>query len=46
VSGDASGSWANATNWNNGVIADGADNTADFSTLDITTTNSIVTFVF
>lgn len=42
VSGDASGSWAIATNWNNGVIADGADNTADFSTLDITS-NSIVT---
>lgn len=43
VSGNASGSWATAANWNNGVIADGADNTADFSTLDITTTNSIVT---
>ena len=43
VSGDASGSWATAANWTNSVIADGADNTADFSTLDITTTNSIVT---
>src|ERR1035437_4598304 len=42
VSGDASGSWAIAANWTNSVIADGADNTADFSTLNITT-NSMVT---
>jgi autotransporter-associated beta strand protein len=27
------GSWANAANWQGGVIAQGADNTADFSTL-------------
>ena len=42
VSGNASGSWINATNWNGGIIANGTDNTADFSTLDITS-NSIVT---
>lgn len=42
VSGNASGSWATAANWNNSVIADGADSTADFSTLDITT-NAVVT---
>lgn len=42
VNGDASGNWGTAANWNNGVIAAGADNTADFSTLDITT-NSTVT---
>ena len=42
VSGDASGSWANVTNWNNGVIATNTDSTADFSLLDITT-NSTVT---
>lgn len=42
VGGDASGNWSTAANWNGGGIADGADNTADFSTLDITT-NSTVT---
>ena len=42
LDGNASGSWSAATNWNNGVIASGADNTADFSTLNLTT-NSIVT---
>ena len=42
VSGDASGSWTTTANWNNGVIADGAGNTANFSTLDIST-NSLVT---
>jgi len=42
LDGNASGSWSAAANWNNGVIASGADNTADFSTLNITT-NSIVT---
>lgn len=35
VSGNGSGSWAAATNWNSAVIAAGADNTADFSTLDL-----------
>ncbi len=43
IDGNASGSWATAANWNNGVIADGADNTANFSTLDLTGTNSVVT---
>jgi autotransporter-associated beta strand protein len=42
VNGDASSVWSVAANWNNGIIADGADNTADFSTLNITT-NSTVT---
>jgi autotransporter-associated beta strand protein len=28
--------WGSATNWLNGIIADGAGNTADFSTLDLT----------
>jgi hypothetical protein len=32
----ASGSWSAAANWNNAIIASGADSTADFSTLDIT----------
>ena len=42
VNGNASGTWSTAANWNNGVIADGTDNTANFSTLNITT-NSTVT---
>jgi fibronectin-binding autotransporter adhesin len=44
ASGNASGSWNTSTNWNAGAgpIASGADNTADFSTLNITT-NSTVT---
>src|SRR5690349_12123647 len=42
VSGSGSGSWANAVNWNGGMIATGAGSTADFSTLNITT-NSTVT---
>jgi autotransporter-associated beta strand protein len=40
--GSASGSWSVATNWLAGAIAGGADSTADFSTLNITT-NSVVT---
>lgn len=32
----AGGSWANSANWNNAIIADGADSTADLSTLDLT----------
>ena len=40
--GDASGSWANVTNWNSGVIATDMDFTADFSTLNIAS-NSTVT---
>ena len=42
VNGDASGTWSVSTNWLNGVVADGADNTADFSTLNLAT-NSTVT---
>lgn len=41
VSGDASGSWAAAANWNNSVIANGADSTADFSTLELTATSTV-----
>lgn len=41
VNGNASGTWSTAANWNNGIIADGADSSADFSTLSITT-NSYV----
>lgn len=32
----AGGSWINTGNWNAGVIATGADNTANFATLDLT----------
>lgn len=38
----AGGSWATTVNWNSGTIASGADNTADFSTLDLTA-NATVT---
>jgi hypothetical protein len=33
---NASGNWGTAANWQGGVIADGAGNNADFSTLNIT----------
>jgi autotransporter-associated beta strand protein len=42
VSGNASGSWATAANWQGGSLASGSGNTADFSTLNITN-NSTVT---
>jgi autotransporter-associated beta strand protein len=32
---DANGLWSDAGNWADGIIADGAGNTADFSTLDL-----------
>jgi autotransporter-associated beta strand protein len=35
------GSWTNNANWLNNVAGTGADNTADFSTLDITTTTTV-----
>jgi rhamnogalacturonan endolyase len=35
------GLWSDSANWQNAVIADGAGNTADFSTLDITSTNTV-----
>jgi fibronectin-binding autotransporter adhesin len=41
VSGSGAGSWGAPANWNNSVIADGVDSTADFSTLDITTTSTV-----
>ncbi|MDP6523469.1 MAG: hypothetical protein QGH15_04535 [Kiritimatiellia bacterium] len=34
---DASGSWSNLNSWSGGIIADGPGNTADFSTIDIST---------
>lgn len=42
-SGNASGSWNTAANWNSGAgpVASGADNTADFSTLDITADSTV-----
>jgi len=36
------GSWANSANWQGGIIAQGADNTADFSTLSLSA-NATVT---
>lgn len=48
TAGDASGSWQTAANWQASVIGGGSNNTANFSTLDITndstvTLNSAVT---
>lgn len=39
--GTASGTWSAATNWDNNIIASGADNTANFSTLDITNLSTV-----
>ena len=33
---DADGNWSDTNKWSGGIVADGAGNTADFSTLDIT----------
>ncbi len=33
---DASGNWSNTNNWSSGTVANGAGNTANFSTLDLT----------
>src|SRR5215469_14180595 len=41
VNGNASGTWSVAANWNNGVIANGTDGTADFSTLSLATNSYI-----
>lgn len=41
ISGNASGSWAAATNWQGGVVAGGANNTADFSTLDLAADSTV-----
>jgi len=35
------GLWSDPSNWNNAVVADGAANTADFSTLDLTAANTV-----
>jgi autotransporter-associated beta strand protein len=33
---DADGLWSNASNWSDGIVADGAGNTADFSLINLT----------
>jgi autotransporter-associated beta strand protein len=38
----AAGSWSTVGNWNAGSIADGADYTADFSTIDITADTTVI----
>jgi autotransporter-associated beta strand protein len=38
---DASGNWSDSTKWSSGVIADGAGNTADFSTLNFTADHAV-----
>lgn len=43
TSSSASGGWGTAANWLNGVIAAGADNTANFNTLDVSNATSTVT---
>ena len=35
------GLWSNAGNWSGGIVADGTDATADFSTLNITADNTV-----
>jgi len=35
------GLWSDPSNWNNAVVADGAANTADFSTLDLAADNTV-----
>src|SRR3982751_3409967 len=35
------GAWGTDTNWLNGIIADGADATANFNTLDLTANNTV-----
>jgi autotransporter-associated beta strand protein len=39
---DADGIWSTATNWVGGIIANGANNTADFSATPITTNRTVV----
>jgi autotransporter-associated beta strand protein len=38
---DADGLWSSGANWMNGIVADGAGNTADFSTLNITADRTV-----
>src|SRR5712691_13064231 len=38
---DADGNWSNSANWLNGIIADGAGNTADFSATPITAQRTV-----
>jgi len=41
LDGDASGSWPAPANWSGGTVADGANNTANFATLDITNLSTV-----
>lgn len=38
---DGSSDWSITTNWLDGIVADGADSTADFSTIDITASRTV-----
>ena len=38
---DASGNWSDATKWLNGIVADGAGNTADFSTVALSADRTV-----
>src|SRR6185436_6912800 len=38
---DADGNWSDSGNWVDGIIANGAGNTADFSTAPITTNRTV-----
>jgi fibronectin-binding autotransporter adhesin len=39
--GNDGGNWNDSTKWSGGTIADGADNTADFSTIDINASTTV-----
>ncbi len=41
INATSGGLWSNSANWSGGVIADGTDAIADFSTLDITADNTV-----
>src|SRR4051794_37092437 len=38
---DAAGNWSDTTKWASGVIADGVDALADFSTIDLTAARNV-----
>ncbi len=38
---DGNGDWSSDTNWAGSIVADGADNLADFSTIDITANRTV-----
>jgi len=41
VDGDATGSWTEQTNWTGGILPTTTDDTADFSTLDLTANSTV-----